>query len=174
MALYFDLYLQTDRAILIYTMKKLILLAISAFSMTGAFSQQRFNFKTEHKKGDDVVCPARFVDEPSFVDMPEIVKHKLANKNSRISEGQSAIIDVKYVGFTDNAKAAFERAVDIWRNLLGSTVPIKVTAYWEELDEGVLGAANTNDYYRNFPGAREVNRYYPLALAEKLAGDRNK
>ncbi|MCP9768507.1 T9SS C-terminal target domain-containing protein [Lacihabitans sp. LS3-19] len=151
-------------------MKKLVLFLITAFVFSSAFSQQRFNFKTEHKKGVDVVCPARFVDEPSFVDMPEIVKQKLANKNLRTSQGQSATINVKYEGFPDNAKAAFERAVDIWRNLLVSTVPIKVTAYWEELDPGVLGAANTNDYYRNFPGAREVNTYYPLALAEKLAG----
>jgi hypothetical protein len=170
MNIYFDLYLRTDLSILIYNMKKIILFVIATFVFSDAFSQQRFNFKTEHKKGDAVVCPARFVDEPSFVDVPEIVKQKQANRQSRVTIGQSAKFVVTYVGFTDNAKAAFQRAVDIWAELLVSSVPIKITAIWEELDKGVLGAANPSSNFINFPGAREVNRFYPLALAEKLAG----
>ena len=151
-------------------MKKVLLLILSLIFSSKTFSQQRYELRTEHIKGQEIVCPARFVDEPSFHDMPEIVKRKFQNKNAKIGETQGATINVTYVGFPDNAKAAFQRAIDIWKVLLSSTVPINVTAYWEELDQGVLGAANANDFYRNFPGAREVNTYYPLALAEKLAG----
>lgn len=151
-------------------MKKLVFFGLCLLSSSVAFSQQKYTLKTEHTKGQEVVCPGSFVDRPSFVDMPAEVKAKLQNKKARTEGGQAATFIVNYIGFPDNAKAAFQRAVDIWAELLVSTVPIRVTAYWEDLGENVLGAANTNDYYRNFPGAREVNTYYPLALAEKLAG----
>ena len=151
-------------------MKKLVLFGLCFVSYSLAFSQQKYNLKIEHNKGQEVICPASFVDRPSFVDMPEEVKAKLSNKKARTEGGQAATFIVNYIGFPENAKAAFQRAIDIWAELLVSSVPIRVTAYWEDLGENVLGAANTNDYYRNFPGAREVNTYYPLALAEKLAG----
>jgi Secretion system C-terminal sorting domain len=134
------------------------------------YSQQKVTHKIEKMKGQDVVCPGRFVDEPSFNDMPEEVKTALKNRKAKPSGVQKATFIVNYVGFPDNAKAAFQRAVDIWAELLSSKVPIRVTAYWQDLGQNVLGAANTNDYYRNFPGAKEPNTFYPLALAEKLAG----
>jgi hypothetical protein len=151
-------------------MKKLVLLGLSLLGVSSAFSQQKYNLRTEHTKGQEIVCPASFVDKPSFVDMPAEVKAKLLNKNAKVGSGQAATFIVNYVNFPENAKTAFQRAVDIWAALLVSNVPIRVTAYWEDLGQNVLGAANTNNYYRNFPGAREVNTYYPLALAEKLAG----
>lgn len=151
-------------------MKKLVFLGLYFFGLAQSFSQQKYTLKTEHVKGQEIICPASFVDRPSFVDMPAEVKAKLANKNARTTKGEAATFIVTYVDFPENAKAAFQRAVDIWAELLISNVPIRVTAYWQELDPNVLGAANTSDYYRNFPGAREVNTYYPLALAEKLAG----
>jgi hypothetical protein len=135
-----------------------------------SFAQQKVSHKIEKMKGQDVVCPGRFVDEPSFNDMPEEVKIALKNRKARPSGVQKATFIVNYVGFPDNAKAAFQRAVDIWAELLSSPVPIRVTAYWQDLGQNVLGAANTNDYYRNFPGSKEPNTFYPLALAEKLAG----
>jgi hypothetical protein len=151
-------------------MKKNIYLLVAILSCYGAIAQQRYNFKPEHIKGQDVVCPASFVDRPSFVDTHPELKQKMQNKNAKISANQGATFIVKYVGFPNDAKAAFQRAVDIWAAALNSTVPIRVTAYWEDLGTNVLGAANTNDYYRNFIGAKEVNTFYPLALAEKLAG----
>ena len=134
------------------------------------FAQQKVTHKVDKMKGEDIVCPGRFVDEPSFNDMPEEVKIALNNRKARPSGVQKATFIVNYVGFPENAKAAFQRAVDIWAELLSTPVPIRVTAYWQDLGQNVLGAANTNDYFRNFPGAKEPNTYYPLALAEKLAG----
>jgi Secretion system C-terminal sorting domain len=146
----------------------LFLFLISFYSLN---AQKRFNErKIEHFRGPDVVCPGSFVEHQSFVDMPESVKRKLSGKNAKNVESQGATFIVNYVGFPANAKAAFQKAVDIWAALLTSTVPIRVTAYWEDLGEGVLGAANTNDYLRNFSGAKESNTFYPIALAEKLAG----
>lgn len=133
-------------------------------------AQQWYNQKIEHTKGTDVVCPGSFIDNPSFVDIDPEIKAKLFGKNARPSEVQKATFVVNYVGFPDNAKAAFQRAVDIWAATLSSTTPIVVTARWESLGTGVLGAANANDFLRNFPGAKLTNTFYPLALAEKLAG----
>ncbi|MBK9509673.1 MAG: hypothetical protein IPO04_09500 [Cytophagaceae bacterium] len=146
-----------------------LLMFMCFFLVTKA--QIKYDFKVEKRKAPDVVCPARFVDSPSFRDMPAYVKDRINNPKARIAANpQGATFDVTYVGFPEEAKAAFQRAVDIWANMLRSTVNIKVTAYWESLDNGVLGSANTTNYYRNFSGAREVNTYYPIALAEKLAG----
>jgi hypothetical protein len=147
--------------------------AITAFILILSpyvFAQQKIGHRIEKTKGQDVVCPGRFVDEPSFHDMPAEVKKALQNRNAKVGATQKATFIVNYVGFPDNAKAAFQRAVDIWSEILSSPVPIRVTAFWQDLGQNVLGAANTNDYYRNFPGAKEPNTFYPLALAEKLAG----
>ncbi len=149
-------------------LKKLRLLLLVVPAIT--FAQQKVTQKIEKMKGQDIVCPGRFVDEPSFNDMPEEVKIALKNRKARPSGVQKATFIVNYVGFPDNAKVAFQRAVDIWAELLNSPVPIRVTAYWQDLGQNVLGAANTNDYFRNFPGAKDPNTFYPLALAEKLAG----
>jgi hypothetical protein len=151
-------------------MKKLISFLITLVLLNSLQAQQRVSTKVEHYKGQEVVCPALFVDNPSFRDVPAHIKQRLENPNARPAGNQRASFDVTYIGFPDNAKAAFQRAIDIWAELLSSTVKIKVTAYWEDLGDNVLGAANTNDYYRNFSGSREINTFYPIALAEKLAG----
>jgi Secretion system C-terminal sorting domain len=151
-------------------MKKLSLLIVSLIFGTNVFAQQRYTLKTEHIKGQEIICPARYIDEPSFVDIPANIKQKLNNKNARPGDSKAANIIVNYVNFPPNAKASFQRAVDIWALSLASTVPVRVTARWEELDRNVLGSANATDFYRNFPGAKVPNTFYPIALAEKLAG----
>lgn len=152
-------------------MKKVLSLALVMCSYVLVHAQMKYDFKVEKRKAPDVICPARFVDNPTFRDIPAHIKEQINNSKSRLAANpQGATFDVTYVGFPDDAKAAFQRAVDIWAYSLRSTVNIKVTAYWESLDDGVLGSANTTNYYRNFSGAREVNTYYPIALAEKLAG----
>ena len=53
----------------------------------------------------------------------------------------AAAIEVTYSGFTPEAEAAFQRAVDMWSALLITTVPIRIEADFESLDPGVLGGA---------------------------------
>jgi hypothetical protein len=83
---------------------------------------------------------------------------------------QSATFNVTYNGFSNEAKQAFQRAVDIWSGLITSPVPINVVAYWEPLDPNVLGAAGPTTVRRNFTNAPVQGTWYPAALANALAG----
>jgi hypothetical protein len=88
---------------------------------------------------------------------------------------QTATISVTYVGFDQNpqaqaAQAAFQYAVDIWETLITSSVPIHVTATWTPLGDGILGSAGPTHVFRDFPNAPVPNTWYPVALANKLAG----
>ena len=65
-------------------MKKNIYFLVAILSCYGAIAQQRYNFKPEHIKGQDVVCPASFVDRPSFVDTHPELKQKMQNKNAKV------------------------------------------------------------------------------------------
>jgi hypothetical protein len=86
---------------------------------------------------------------------------------------QSATFQVNYdAGFNANpsAKAAFQRAVDIWSTQITSSVPITVDASFSALPSGVLGSAGASYVSRNFTGAPRANTWYPAALASKLYG----
>lgn len=87
----------------------------------------------------------------------------------RVSTVKSTIL-VTYHGFPANAKASFQRAVDLWSVLVKSSVPIRIDATWKGLPSGVLGGASATDYYRNFPGAPRSNTWYPIGLANARAG----
>ncbi|MCA9205409.1 MAG: trypsin-like serine protease [Planctomycetales bacterium] len=54
--------------------------------------------------------------------------------------------------------------------MLQSDVPIRVHANWRPLDPGVLGSAGPATYSRNFAGAPLTNTWYPIALANRIAG----
>jgi hypothetical protein len=77
---------------------------------------------------------------------------------------------VTYNGFTPQAQAAFQAAVDIWASQIQSSVPIRITANWTTLGTGVLGSAGPLDLFRNFPGAPYPNTWFAVAVANKLSG----
>jgi len=89
--------------------------------------------------------------------------------SSRVSTVKSSFV-VTYHGFPANAKASFQRAVDLWSILVKSPVPIRIDATWKSLPSGVLGSAGATDYLRNFSGAPRTNTWYPIALANAKAG----
>jgi len=82
----------------------------------------------------------------------------------------TAIFEVTYEGFTPEAEAAFQAAVDVWSVLVSSPVVIKIKATWEPLGLGVLGSAGAPFVYANFPGAPETEVWYTDALADSLSG----
>lgn len=82
----------------------------------------------------------------------------------------TASFDVTYTGFTPEAQAAFQRAVDIWATQIGSRVPITVNATFTPLTTGVLGKAGPGTYTRDFPGAPVAKTWYAEAIANKRAG----
>ena len=52
----------------------------------------------------------------------------------------AANISVNYNGFTPEAQAAFQRAIDIWSSLLITTVPIEIEASFTTFEEDALAA----------------------------------
>jgi hypothetical protein len=84
---------------------------------------------------------------------------------------KTATIKVEYIGFSAEAQAAFQAAVDVWAQLIYSPVPIYIQAKWEALDNGVLGSCGPYTYYTDFLTAPYANKYYPVALVEKMLGE---
>jgi len=51
---------------------------------------------------------------------------------------------------------------------ISSTIPIRITVYWEDLGENSLGGAGPSEYVKDFPnGPKSIA--FPIALAEKIA-----
>ena len=84
---------------------------------------------------------------------------------------KTATIEVSYFGFTPEQQIAFQYAVDIWKNLVYSPVPIRVKASMLSLDLNTLGKCGPSDYIKNFNSTQIWNCYYPIALAEKMLGE---
>ena len=79
-------------------------------------------------------------------------------------------IVVDYIDFTPEAQEAFEYAVTIWESIIESDMPIRMKATWSgSLDNDVLGSCGPETYYKNFKDAPYMDRYYPVAVAEKIA-----
>jgi hypothetical protein len=102
---------------------------------------------------------------------------RVSPARQRPYSANAATINVTYNGFSPQAQAAFQYAVDLWEPLLTSAVPIQVIANWTALPPGVLGSAGPANFYRDWTTGTPppvANRWYPAALANKLAGlDRN-
>ena len=82
----------------------------------------------------------------------------------------TASFNVTYHGFSDEAKTAFQAAVDVWSVMLTSRVTIRVTAHWTPLAPGVLGSAGPETFLRDFSAAPVAATWYPVALANTLQG----
>ena len=84
--------------------------------------------------------------------------------------GGGATFEVTYTGFTAEAQAAFQRAVDIWSEHIVSTVPIRVNAQFGPLNAGVLGGAGPQNAFANRSAFPLQGTLYPDALADALNG----
>lgn len=67
-----------------------------------------------------------------------------------------------------------QRAAEIWGAKLVSAVPIQVGMNFNPLtcdnSSAVLGSAGPHVFFRDFAGAPAANTWYPVALANALAG----
>lgn len=152
----------------INTMRKKLLFALLMLVTAISYGQKKI--QTNAIRGVMITCPAPdFTQpyEPSFVPPPASYLQKF-NKSGRIQADRSKFI-VTYIDFPDDAKLAFQKAVDIWQSIIVSDVPIRITAYWDSLGRNVLGAANASTFYRDFPGAVKAATFYPVALAERMS-----
>jgi hypothetical protein len=116
---------------------------------------------------DPIICHYTTENNPIYIAPPKEYLEYLNNPNARI---KTATIEVTYIGFSDEAKAAFQQAVDIWETLIESPVPIRIEATWASLGPGVLGSAIYTSAFANFTGAQKIDVYYPVSIAEKIIG----
>lgn len=77
----------------------------------------------------------------------------------------TGMIKVNYTGFTPEAQAAFQYAVDIWSRVLNLSVPIEIDANFAPLAPGVLGQAGPSGFFRF-----SNNIVYPSALSDQFVG----
>jgi hypothetical protein len=119
------------------------------------------------KPKSPIVCYGKAQPGHSHVPLPEQAAKFL--NTGRVAETKSSNFVVTYIGFTPEAEAAFQKAVDIWETLLSSPIDIHVTAEWKPLGSNVLGSATTGTFFANFDGAQNTSTWYPVALAEKMA-----
>lgn len=83
---------------------------------------------------------------------------------------RAVTFQVTFSGFTPAARAAFQRAVNIWAWRINSSVPITISASFQPLGPGILGSAGPGTIWRNFPGAPRPGTWFAEALANKRAG----
>lgn len=114
------------------------------------------------KPRQPIICYHSYKNNPDHIPAPRQPEART----------KTATFQVEYINFpADNqARIAFQRAVDIWATQLNSTIPIKIRAQWQSLNPGVLGQAVWGSAHANFDGAPNLNTFYPVALAEKIAG----
>src|SRR5262245_38116584 len=103
------------------------------------------------------------------------------NKNTRVMPPEppagaaeaavnTATITVQYTGFTPQAQAAFQAAVDIWQTQVTSSVPILVTANFTNLGSGtLLGQAGPTTSFANFSASAPSNTWFPIPLVNRIA-----
>ena len=66
--------------------------------------------------------------------------------------------------------AALQRVGEIWGSHLVSPVPIRVLVGFDPLGSGILAGAGPVSQQQNFTNAPKPNMWYPVALANALAG----
>ena len=93
-----------------------------------------------------------------------------ARSGSARAVAKTSTFVVTYVGVPSGAKAAIQRAIDLWSSLVTSSQPIRITVTWKPLADGALGRAGPSGFQKNFAGAPRTNTWYPSALANAYAG----
>lgn len=137
----------------------------------GFAQRQTLSTKSEVLKGREIICPTNHLDANTVIDLPIEIKQALERRKLRGEKGISAAnIIVEYIDFPENAKNAFQKAIDIWAVSIKSDVPIRVIALWQPLGRNVLGSASPTDYRSYFPGIPVGRTWFPMPLAEKISG----
>jgi len=148
------------------TLTTLIPVIVLVFFTQIGFSQS-IDFEPQVFTSTKPMCVYYEGDYNGLISVPR--SQEVIEKMSRNGAPCSDIF-VTYNGFTPQAQAAFQFAVDIWAMSIETTVPIRINANFAPLNPGVLGQAGPSNFRTsNAPGALP-NVFYPNALWEKLEG----
>jgi hypothetical protein len=102
---------------------------------------------------------------------PRVVRSFVGTRASEMLRAPSSnlvTMTVDYTGFTPQAQAAFQHAVNLWSTQITSSVPIHIEAEFVSLPPGVLGSAGPS-LVRDAPGLMP-GTWYATALANKMGG----
>lgn len=125
------------------------------------FASAQTNWQKMNLQVPPVVCYASDREENSYIPPPpEFLLKSGAEKKSEII--------VSYSLFPQEAIKAFEYAIGIWESIIESEIPINIQANWRLKDKNNLGSAGPTEFYANFENAPRKNRFYPVAVAEKI------
>ena len=108
--------------------------------------------------------------EHMLAESPQLQQARTAAE-AEVPPVKTAEFIVNYTGFTPEAEAAFQYAVDIWSTILVSDVPIRVDARFRPLPPRVLGSAGTTNLFANFADDIAPDTWYVSALADAIAGE---
>ncbi|GIV36829.1 MAG: hypothetical protein KatS3mg032_1208 [Cyclobacteriaceae bacterium] len=120
------------------------------------------------RQGQPIVCAYDHFN-PHNLQAQRKILH-INNSPPARKSSEDSKFEVRYTGFTPEAQAAFQYAVDIWSSLLKTNVKIRVFANWAFLENINTLAFVTPTEIRNFSESPQPEVWYPMALAEKLAG----
>jgi hypothetical protein len=120
----------------------------------------------------NVIEAARLIRQNRSTPITSSSRKKQQIVQEASQSASTANITVTYdAGFNSNldAKAAFQKAVDIWSALITTPITIRINAVFEPLDPDVLGSTNTGEDLYPFVGSPVS--VYPTALIKFFEND---
>lgn len=83
---------------------------------------------------------------------------------------RKSVWQIEYKNVPTSAQFAIRQALDIWSINFLSELPVMVEVNWnQDLKNDVLASARPAGYFNNFPGAPDLDLWYPSALANSIA-----
>jgi len=141
-------------------MKKLIIFLVLLSTIITAEGQKKWE-----KQGLQINMPVCYSSDEvhkTYIPPSDEILYRLKSTEKKSN------IHVTYSLFPQEAKEAFEYAVNIWEQIISSPVPIYMRANWRTMDNNVLGSCGPSDYYTDFEGIPIEGLYYPVSVVEKI------
>ena len=118
--------------------------------------------------GQQITLRAKYRDSWTRVGVRE---KAIRSGSVAAAQAAGATITINFIGGWDaNAQASFQYAADVWEGFIVSSVTITIDATWQPLGPGILGSAGPNSFFANFSGGPLPNTWYPVGLANAIAG----
>lgn len=129
-------------------------------------SRASLTLKTQDFSENIPILSAKRSNSFTFIQPSPFIQNRLA------ANARTSIIKLIYGrNVPQRVRAAFRYAANIWQTLISSRVPIKIQVNWQKGDESILSFGGPTQFWRNFSSTVPFeNTWYPVALANKLAG----
>ena len=148
---------------------KIFFICCALFFSAPIFAQYQLDPNYEPIKITEPFCTYPIKAVSTYEKVPAV---QSAIASIRRGDTPCSTFIVDYNGFSPEAEAAFQFAVDIWSYTIESSIPISVEATFEtNANPNNLGSARSDGVYALMAGPGEPTYWYPSALAEKLSDE---